>query len=297
MRAASINTSLQKPFEPLKGYGFNVIGSTNIGDTRSQLSMIYYLHILTMLVHLSLGILCVVLASTSGNPLLEVGYRAYDYPIPGTGPFASFRWLVTGHVSIKYMTASFFFITSASHAIQAGVYRNGMNSYDGSMLKHMLEHRVNPIRWIEYTITVAPIMSIMLGIIAGDRNILNFLNRAGTNAAMMFCGYLSETVPSMNWKIFIAGFVFGLPPLVQDMVLIHSAADFAQVPLFVKAIIYTTYILFWSFALWAFLEIRQVNRGGSCKDSYTVTEKRYLGSGDVTKIVLGMVLLFSVPNT
>ena len=210
--------------------------------------------------HLVLAILAFVLAARESGGGLDVGYRAYDLSgfnsssnLDNVDFYNRLEWISVGSVNLKFMAGAFALLTSVSHFVQGIVFYS-----KSEWALRIFRERCNPMQWIEYTVTVAPLMSLALGAIAGERSIVDYLNRAGCQAAMMFCGYLSERHPQSNIMYHVFGWFFGSTALIQDIVLLSAVPSWA-IPEFVKVIISVTYIFFFSFTIPAMLEIYWVN--------------------------------------
>jgi hypothetical protein len=265
-----------------------------------KIGFIYGAHCMLALWHLALSLACFILAGVNGSSTREVGYRAYDLTgYNASSPigdfFNTFKWISAGSVSLKYMAGSFFLLTAISHAGQSRLYKVDRDNPVPLAYYWVIKVRCNVFQWIEYAITVPPLMSIALAVIAGERNVLDFMNRGGCELAMIFCGYLSERHRESSFRYFFMGCFFALLPLIQDIVLL-TAVPTEQVPVFVKTIIATTYIFFFSFTIPAFAEIWTVRMKKACHAyayEYTILAGMFLSG--TTKTFMGMYILFADP--
>jgi hypothetical protein len=137
-------------------------------------------------------------------------------------------------------------------------------------------------------------MSLALGALAGERSVLDYLNRAGCTVAMMFCGYLSERHRESSYFYFLMGVFFAVMPFIQDVVLL-SAVPSSLIPPFVTAIIATMYIFFFSFTFPALYEIWTFATYGCKGSSYLQTEKSYMFLSLTSKTFMDMYILFAQP--
>jgi hypothetical protein len=231
------------------------------------------------------------------NPLpLSVGIYGYD----ASGGYALLK---PGSLDIRIAGPFFYLITAMEHLWYIYMYRRDKGKpqkdreYDQMMLK-----RCNPYRWVFYSASVCPIMSVVLTRVSGNQDITNMMNGGAAYLAMMGCGYLFESRSEPRYLI--SGTVFFLMPFLSDIIRISIAP--VSIPPWVVAIIAGTYGMFASFF---FVALYDAYLRSKMKD-YKKLEKEEIGLGDyvrvdyayfilsfVAKSWLGLTGSFALPNT
>jgi hypothetical protein len=170
--------------------------------------------------------------------------------------------------------------------------------YDQMMLK-----RCNPYRWVFYSASVSPIMSVVLTRVSGNQDITNMMNGGAAYLAMMGCGYLFESRSEARYLV--SGTVFFLMPFLSDIIRISIAP--VSIPPWVVAIIAGTYGMFASFF---FVALYDAYLRSKTEVVYTRIDKEDLPLGKyvwinylyfflsaVAKSWLGLTGSFALPNT
>jgi hypothetical protein len=163
------------------------------------------------------------------------------------------------------LVAGFLLLAALDHLVVAlpRVHR----TYEG-----LLARSRNPFRWAEYSVS-ASLMVVLIGFLAGVSDVTAVVAVIGANAAMIGFGHRSERVnegrTAVEWQPFVLGCLVGLVPWLAIGVNIAGAelqAEGEGVPTFVYAIFVSLFVLFSSFAVVQYLQLRARPRGGRWAD-------------------------------
>ena len=163
------------------------------------------------------------------------------------------------------LVAGFLLLAALDHAVVAlpRVHR----TYEG-----LLARSRNPFRWVEYSVS-ASLMVVLIGLLSGVSDVTAVVAVIGANAAMIGFGHRMERVnegrTAVEWQPFVLGCLVGLVPWVAIGVNLAGAeleADGEGVPTFVYGIFVSLFVLFSSFAVVQWLQMRARPRGGAWAD-------------------------------
>lgn len=215
---------------------------------------------------------------------------------PGTAPPAPEALL---EPRFGYLVAAFLLLAALDHLIVAlpGVH---------TTYERLLSRSRQPFRWAEYSVS-ATLMVLLIASLSGITNIASILGIAGANIAMILFGHRMEranegpadlTDSGVEWQPFAWGCLVGMVPWIAIAVNTLGSeitADQAEQgpPGFVYGIIVSLFVLFMSFAVVQFLQMRARTRGGKFSDPVRV-EKAYLVLSLVAKSVLAWQVFANV---
>lgn len=154
-----------------------------------------------------------------------------------------------------------------------------------------LEHGVNRIRWIEYSLS-ASLMVVLIAGITGITDIAALIALFGVNASMILFGWLMETTnpsrPAQNWTPFLFGCIAGAVPWIAIGIYLFGAGS--DVPGFVYGIFISIFILFNSFAV---NQVLQYRANGRWRD-YRFGERVYVWLSFIAKSLLAWQIFANV---
>lgn len=168
-------------------------------------------------------------------------------------------------------TATFLLISAVAHFYLSTI---GYRRYVANLKKGM-----NPIRFYEYALS-SSLMIVLIGLLAGVRDLGALIALFGVNAAMNLFGimmeYHNQYTEKVNWSSFIYGCIAGIIPWIVITIYfvgtINSGDGDAKPPDFVYAIIPILFVFFNIFALNMVLQYKKV---GPWKD-YLFGERVYI---------------------
>ena len=217
----------------------------------------------TGLLHALQGTLILVLASGASLPVYAswtAGPPPIAKPIQGEPLF---------DLPIGLTVAIFLYLAAIDHLIVAS--RWGRPWYERNLARG-----INYARWWEYSLS-ASLMTVLIAMLSGIRELTALVAIFGASAAMIFTGLLMErgSRPShdVDWWPFWLGSVIGLAPWVAiGIQLVRSQVETGMVPGFVFAIFVSLLALFALFPLNMWL---QYERLGPWRD-YLYGERGYI---------------------
>ena len=185
-------------------------------------------HVLAGISHFVLSILNIIFAGIRGDNIWRVGYSRFN-PNPEDS-CASFQFSDTGSVSLRYVAFASLLITSVAHF--CAVFRDDSDEEeeDPPTGVRRYKRRRNPHRWVEYAISSGVIIGIGLAILAGERNLFAFIQRAGCMSAMMLCCYLTEYFQTHIWLTY--AWLFGFCVFIQDITLFSMSLNDPIIPVY-----------------------------------------------------------------
>ena len=178
-------------------------------------------------------------------------------------------------VRIGWAVAIFLGLAALDHLLTATV---GRGAYERD-----LRGGINRFRWIEYSFS-ATLMIILIGFYSGITSINSVIVIAGANVAMILFGWLQERMnppdrTSTTMMPFWFGALAGITPWISIAVNIVGSKT---VPGFVYGIVFSQFVLFFSFGVNQWLQYREVGRWAD----YAFGEKTYLVLSLVAKSLL-----------
>lgn len=178
-------------------------------------------------------------------------------------------------VRIGWAVALFLGLAALDHLLTATVGR-GLYERD-------LRRGINRFRWIEYSFS-ATLMIVLISFYSGITSINAVIALAGANVAMILFGWLQEQMNppgriSTTMVPFWFGALAGITPWISVAVNILGSKT---VPGFVYGIVFTQFVLFFSFGVNQWLQYREIGRW----DDYAFGEKTYLVLSLVAKSLL-----------
>lgn len=171
--------------------------------------------------------------------------------------------------NVSYIIAAFFALSALFHFLVAS--KSFFTKYING-----LEHHKNIFRWVEYSLS-SSLMIYVIAQLCGISDYAALLAIVGTNASMIFFGWLQEkfVVPgSGQWLPFIFGCIAGAIPWIIILVqlLTPGGASQTSAPGFVYGIVASLFIFFNCFAL---VQYKQYRAKGKWAD-YLRGEKAYI---------------------
>jgi len=198
-----------------------------------------------------------------------------------------------GVVLPKSMSAVYFFVTFASHAIQCYFHSQGKKKHhhvleSDSFTVQLEGQRLNTIRWMEYFVT-CPLMSLILTGLAGQITVQGWLLMFGCNAGMIFTGYVAEKYPEIAPQSFVVGFMLLAIIVTHDVVFLAAAPSVPALVWTIAGINWAGYTLFGLVAIWEYRE-----QGKKDRQAYYYTERLYGILSFATKSSLGYQAVFAL---
>lgn len=214
------------------------------------------------LLHLSSLIAILLLSNNFSLPVTAT----YMSGPPGTtyaAPIILFR------NNVSYLIATFFALSALFHFLVSSKYF--FNKYING-----LEHHKNVFRWVEYSLS-SSVMIYIIAMLCGISDYAALLAIVGTNASMIFFGWLQEKFVEPGtgqWLPFIFGCIAGAIPWIIILVQLLTPGGSSQTsaPGFVYGIVVSLFIFFNCFAL---VQFKQYRAKGKWAD-YIRGERAYI---------------------
>jgi hypothetical protein len=212
--------------------------------------------------HAVQGTLILVLANDASLPVYA-GWT--DGPPPIAKPIQGEPLL---DLPIGLAVAIFLYLAAIDHLIVATGARR--------WYERNLARGINYARWWEYSLS-ASLMTVLIAMLSGIRELTALVAIFGASAAMIFFGLLmergSQPGRSTDWWPFWLGSIIGLVPWIAIGVqLIRTQAETGMVPGFVLAIFVSLLALFALFPLNMWLQYRRIGPWGD----YLYGERGYI---------------------
>ena len=292
--------------------------------------MLWWLNVAACLFHLLFAIATLVLASCDGfddgcgdgnisTPILLVYSTNLSWVENSTNALRP-EYIVSGEISLPWLTASFFFLSALMHGIVAGFNwkqawasdtqeRRVITTWQGWYYRWMHECR-QPLRWAEYSIS-ASVMLIVIAISSGVAHVYMLVLIFCSSFATMTYGHFAEELHGrpvkepndgkpQEWKqssVFLRVYpnLLGWVPFGAVWgVLLHSfnsnTGDGGGPPTFVYVIVYGQFVAFLTFCVTQLLLLFHP-RGPAF---YVWGEVSYLVLSFASKGFLGITLFASV---
>jgi hypothetical protein len=215
------------------------------------------------LLHLVQGTLILVLANDASLPVFA---SWTDGPPPVAAPIQGEPLL---HLPIGPAVAAFLYLAAIDHLVVASPWAR-------PWYERNLARGINYARWWEYSLS-ASLMTVLIAMLSGIRELTGLVAIFGVSAAMIFTGLLMERGSrpgrGTDWWPFWLGSVIGMVPWAAiGIQLIRSEAETGMVPGFVFAIFVSLLLLFALFPVNMWLQYRRV---GPWRD-YLYGERGYI---------------------
>ena len=231
------------------------------------------------LLHLAQAL--VVLALTNARSLPVTGAFGNGPPGQPRGPLELDRLF---SYRIGWAVAAFLLLSAAFHGLVATGW--GFRRYGREI--HASRNR---FRWVEYSLS-ASVMIVLIAGTVGITDIAALLALFGTNAAMIFFGWLMETTSrtgrDVSWTPFVFGCIVGIVPWIAIVIYLVGAGG--NVPSFVYGIFVSLFVFFNCFALNQFLQYRARGRW----TDYRNGERAYMVLSLVAKSLLAWQVFANV---
>jgi hypothetical protein len=233
--------------------------------------------------HLIQGVLMIVLSNDTTYPI-NTNYLRFNIENFSLEPQLG----VFYNLPFGIATAMFLLISAVAHLLLATV---GYKRYQQNLAKGK-----NPVRFYEYALS-SSWMIVLIGLLAGVRDVGALIAMFGVNASMNLFGILMEDInqftKKVDWKAFIYGCIAGIVPWIVLVMYFLGAISSstnpeARPPDFVYAIIPSLFVFFNIFAINMFLQYKKV---GPWKN-YLFGEKFYIVLSLAAKTLLAW-LIFS----
>lgn len=228
-------------------------------DMTEKISRIRRLNVVAAVLHATQALAVLLLANDFALPVVA----RYMTGPPGSGLSET---ATAGELRTAWVVAAFLALSAAAHLLVAGPLRA---KYEG-----WLEQRMNPARWVEYSLS-STLMVIVILQLCGIDDLAALIAAAGANIAMILFGWLQEKYeqPRAGMLPFWFGCIAGAAPWVAVLVYLFSpGADTAGPPGFVYGIIVSLFLFFNCFAVNQWLQYRAVGRWRE----YLYGERAYL---------------------
>jgi hypothetical protein len=229
------------------------------GVTEEKLSNLRRWNIGLTILHLGQAI--AILALTNNFAVSVI--RSFPDGPPGTAGLVSSKLF---EIRVGWIIAAFLLLAGLDHLLTSTVARK--------IYETDLKRGINRFRWIEYSIS-ATLMLVVISLYWGIGTINALIAIAGANIAMIFFGWLQESInppgrTSTNMLPFWFGTVVGITPWIAMATNLFFFGDEAPKALF--AIMIVQGIFFFCFGLNQWLQYRQVGKWAN----YVMGEKTYL---------------------
>lgn len=235
------------------------------------------LNVIVGLVHAGQGALMLALSSALALPVtaafLQTDPIAVRQPTTPTTLFS---------LPIGPLVAVFLLLAAADHLAVAAP---GVHHWYESQLARCR----SSARWMEYSVS-ASIMMVLIGLLAGIRDVAALAGLFAANSAMILFGLLMERQQSPehpDWSAFWFGALVGAVPWVLVFLYVGGSAG---PPGFVWAITITQLVLFAGFAANMALQYRRVGRWRD----YLFGERVYVALSLVAKSLLAWLIYANV---
>lgn len=239
-----------------------------------------HLNVVVGLVHAGQGVLMLALSSALALPVTAAFLRTdpimVRQPVEATTLFS---------LPIGPLVAIFLLLAAGDHLFVAAPRVH-------HWYERQLARRRSSARWIEYSVS-ASIMMVLIGLLAGIRDVAALAGLFAATSAMILFGLLMERQQSPDhpeWSAFWFGSAVGAVPWVLVFVYVGGAAG---PPAFVWAITVTQLLLFAGFAVNMVLQYRLVGRWRD----YLFGERVYIGLSLVAKSLLAWLVYANVLRT
>lgn len=228
------------------------------GVTPEKLGNLRRWNIALTILHLGQAVLMLIITNEFA---LKVLNSFPDGP-PGTDGLVTTTFF---ELRVGWAIAAFLALAALDHLVTSTFARN---TYEKD-----LKRGINRFRWIEYSFS-ATIMLVVISMYWGIVTLSALIAVAGANIAMIFFGWLQESVnppgrTSTNMLPFWFGTVVGITPWLAMGVNLSQATG---APSAIVAILIVQAIFFFCFGLNQWLQYREIGRWGN----YVFGEKTYL---------------------
>lgn len=230
--------------------------------SRQQASSLRKWNITAGLLHLA-SLIAILLLSNNFSLPVKATYMSGP---PGT-TYAAPITLFSNKVS--YNIAAFFALSAFFHFLVSSKFFFA-KYIDG------LEHHKNIFRWVEYSLS-SSLMIYVIAQLCGINDYAALLAIVGTNASMIFFGWLQEKFVepgSGQWLPFIFGCIAGAIPwlIILIQLLTPGSTSQTSAPSFVYGIVVSLFIFFNCFALVQYEQYRAKGKWAN----YLRGEKAYI---------------------
>lgn len=202
-------------------------------------------------------------------------------------------WSISGNL-LKYLVVIYFFFTTFFHVLYA------TNCFGTGAYAKAVANQNNYFRWIEYAIS-STIMTFLIAIISGVKDLNTVILLLFVNVAIMLCGWIIEAASGPNaTKIRILATLIGWLLLIGMFVVIFYAFFTAlsdgrnnnfDIPWYVWGVVFVLFIYYASFGVVALL---QAFVGKHTVEQYIKYEKAYIFLSFFSKISLGFFVAFGL---
>jgi hypothetical protein len=224
-----------------------------------KLSRIRRLNVIATALHAVQAVVVLLLANDFALPVMA---RYMGGP-PGSGLSETAR---AGELRTAWAVAAFLLISAVAHFLVAFPLKT---RYEG-----WLERRMNPARWVEYSVS-STLMVIVILQLCGIDELASLILAAAANISMIFFGWLQEKYeqPGRGMLPFWFGCVAGAAPWLTIVAYLFSpGAAPASPPGFVFGIVVSLFVFFNCFAVNQWLQYREIGRWRE----YLYGERAYL---------------------
>ena len=181
-------------------------------------------------------------------------------------------------LSLPWLVAAFFFLSSFFHLIIGTVYRS---KYESDLKLGM-----NKMRWIEYSISASVMMvaiSLLVGMYDLSSLLMIFFLAAGMNLMGLVMEVHNQTTKKTNWLSYWIGCLLGIIPwIVVVIYFLAGHINGSTPPTFVYWIFGSIFVFFNLFAVNMVMQYKKI---GSWKD-YLYGERAYIILSLVAKSLL-----------
>tara|TARA_X000001036_G_scaffold395075_1_gene395813 strand:+ start:1826 stop:2872 length:1047 start_codon:yes stop_codon:yes gene_type:complete len=294
----------------------------------SKAGLLWWLNVAACVFHLAFAVTTLVLANCDGftdgcsgdinTPVLFVYGTNLSWAANTTNALRP-EFVVSGDISLPWLTASFFFLSALAHGVVAGFNwkqawasddetRRVVTTWQGWYFVWMHQCR-NPARWLEYSIS-ASVMLIVIAISSGVAHVYMLVLIFCSSFATMTYGHFAEELHGrpkgrgdekpLEWaqsNVFLRVYpnVLGWIPFGAVWgVLLHSfnsnTGDGGGPPMFVYVIVYGQFFAFLTFCVTQLVLLFRPNGPAL----YVWGEVSYLVLSFAAKGFLGVTLFASV---
>lgn len=214
------------------------------------------------------GVAVLILSTNFSLPVIG-NYLTYNQNTQSLEPASK----VIFHLSLPWLVAIFFFLSSLFHLAIGTFYNNRYNQN--------LKNGMNKARWYEYSLS-ASVMMVAIAMLVGIYDAMSLLMIFALIAVMNLTGLAMEVYnqgkEKVNWLAYWLGTFAGIFPwLAVAFYLWYSSHNGSSAPTFVYYIFVSIFIFFSCFALNMWLQYKKIGKW-----------KEYL-YGERTYIILSLV--------
>lgn len=225
------------------------------------------------LLHLGQAVAVVALSVSFSLPI-SASFLRYDWSAGALVPASH----VLFHLSLPWLVAAFFFLSSFFHLLAGTVARR---RYEADLALGL-----NRLRWYEYALSASVMMvgiSLLVGIYDLAALLMVFILVAGMNLMGLLMETRNQGAKAIDWSAYWIGCLLGLMPWVAVALSLWAGHAYgSSAPTFVYWIFGSIFVFFNCFAINMWLQYKEI---GPWRD-YLFGERAYVVLSLVAKSLL-----------